>query len=289
LTSPPALCRAARPAPPRSINLSPVIFLDGNSTVATTINASGSAASGAAATGTTQPVLWAVANGSKFVINGGASQVIAFTGPTGTVSVDGGTGAHDIAALVAGSFKAGSGGGALMAGSFTEASTIQGGGDGDVMWGMGSRNTLIGGVGNEIQGGFAGGITFEGNLGLGASTTNMIANPGFGGHDTFITGNGTALISAQSDTVGGNTFKEGVPGTNNVATITGFNVGADTVSLNRPGGAGDYSTVTGSTAGIGQIAVSVAGGNTTLAFGDGTKWTIVGANLSSGTNFFHTT
>jgi len=262
---------------------SDVIFINGSSTVATTINAAGSAVSGAAAAGTTQPVLWVVDQGAPVVVDGGASQVIAFSSGLGSMSVNGGTGSHDIAVLITGSFKAGTGGGALMAGSANNAATLQGGGEGDILWALGSKNTLIGGAGNEIQGGFSGGVTFEGNLGAGASTTNMIANPGFGGHDTFITGHNTNLISAQSDTVGGNTFKEGVAGSaSDVATINGFNVGADTVSLTNPAG-GNYTTVTGSTATSGQIAVSVSGSNTVLNFGDGSKWTIVG--VTSGIHF----
>jgi hypothetical protein len=104
------------------------------------------------------------------------------------------------------------------------------------------------------------------------------------GGNQFITGNGVNDINAFG---GSNTFSEGVTGTagslSNTATITGFDAGTDSISLSIPGG-GTYSTITGGTPAATQILVSTAGGNSTLQFGDGTTWTIVGAALT-GSNF----
>jgi hypothetical protein len=94
---------------------------------------------------------------------------------------------------------------------------------------------------------------------------------------------GAGATQVQANNLGSNTYQEGLTAANGLATITGFNVGSDTISLHNPAG-GTYTTVPGTEAGAGQIAVNVSGGNATLAFGDGTTWTIVGAALT-GSNF----
>jgi hypothetical protein len=62
-----------------------VIFLEGSSSVATTVNASGSTATVAA--GMFQPELWVVANGGSGVVNGGAQAILAFSSGNGVLSV----------------------------------------------------------------------------------------------------------------------------------------------------------------------------------------------------------
>jgi len=280
----------------------PVIFLSGSGSVAATINAPGSAVSGApSVTGAVEGQVWVVAGnsgGAAASINGGASQLVVFGG-SAPLTVDGGTGKGDIGVFVGGKFQAGSGGGAIMAGAANEAvaTTLMGGGNNDVFFGLSNNTTMIAGAGNEIMAGFAaapgaasaGGTTFEGNLGAGASTTTMLME--IGAKNTFITGNGTDIITAITGSIGGaaagNTFKEGVGSTvagslTNNATINGFNAAVDTISLSNPAGGPAYTTVAGTTASAGQIAVNVAGGSSTLKFGDGTTWTLVGANVTGG-------
>jgi len=265
-----------------------VLFLSGISTVPAVING---AAAGSA--GTLQPQIWVVGETQAASVNGGASQLVVFGGSQ-PMTVNGGSAAGDIGVFVAGDFQAGSGGGAIMAGSITNATSLVGGGNNDVFFGLNNQTTMQAGPGSETEAGFApapsaasvSGTVFEGNLGAGASTTTMLAE--IGGHDKFITGNGLDAILALSASVAGNTFQEGVTGTSltNTADITGFNAGADTISLDIPGG-GTYTTVGGSTAAAGQIAVSTSGGNSTLVFGDGSKWTIFGATVT-GSNFHST-
>jgi hypothetical protein len=273
-----------------------VVFVSGSGTVPATINGAG--ATGSVGADTLQPSLAVVLNGSTAVVNGGAGQVVAWnaggssTG-TGTVSVNGGTGAFDFDHGVAGYFQSGSGGNATMVSNPTLATTLVGGGNNDAMWAMGQRTTMIAGVGTQTENnvGVVGGVTFVGNLGAGASTTTMVdqafsgGGVAAGGHDTFITGNGITSVIAASP--GHNTYQEGVTnGGNNTATIFNFNTSAnssDIVSLANPVG-GFYTTVPGAVAAAGEIAVNVSGGNTTLTFGDGTMWTIVGAALT-GSNF----
>jgi hypothetical protein len=277
-----------------------VVSVSGSGTVAT-INGAG--ATGSVGANTIQPTLRVFANGGTVVVNGGAGPVQAFSNTgTGIVSVNGGTGAYDLDAGVGGYFQSGTGGNAILAGSTTQATTLVGGGNNDVMYAYNQRTTMIAGVGTQTEVGAAtvGGVTFMGNPGAGASTTTMedqafwVGGPGAGGHATFITGNGIASIIAAASgitgaPVGHNTYQEGVSNSgNNAATIFNFDTSADSsqdiVSLARPGG-GFYTPVFNSTfAAPGQIAVNVSGGNTTLTFGDGTKWTMVGAALT-GTNF----
>jgi len=282
------------------------VFLTGNSSVAATINAAGSAASGApTVTGAVQPALWVIGGnlgvaGSASVA-GGSSQIIAFGG-TSPMTVDGGTAKNDIAAFVGGKFQAGTGGGAIMAGSLSDgvATTLIGGGNNDVFFGLSNNTTMMAGLGNETMAGFAAapasatisGTTFEGNLGAGASTTTMLMETG--AHSRFVTGNGTDIVSALTGSIGGaavgNVFQEGVTGTGltNTATITGFNAAVDTISTDIAGG-GNYTTILTGTPTATQILLQpgVGGGNSTLTFGDGSKWTIVGATVT-GQNFHST-
>jgi hypothetical protein len=267
-----------------------VVVVSGSGTVPATINGAG--ATGSVPANTFQPTLYVVADSATAVVNGGAGAVVTFSRGTGTVSVDGGTGARDVNQGAAGYFKSGSGGNAIMSGNATLATTLVGGGNNDIMYAQGQRTTMIGGAGNqtEVSAATVGGVTFEGNLGAGASTTTMedqaqFVRPGTGGHATFITGNGVTSIVAAP--FGHNTYQEGVQNTvGNAATILGFNTSPDSrdiVSLANPVG-GFYTTVPGTVATPEQIAVNVSGGSTTLNFGDGTKWTIVGAVLT-GNNF----
>jgi hypothetical protein len=269
-----------------------VVFVGGSSTVATTIN-------GAGVTGPTvnpsafQPPLWVIAYGSATVptavVNSGASPVYAFS-TGGIVSVNGGSARGDINEEAPGYFKSGSGGNAILASSPTQATTLVGGGPNDNLWAIGNKTTLMAGAGNQTLASFAstpsvpaGGPILEGNLGAGASTTSMLVESDSGDH--FISGNGTTLINIApfSASIGDNTYKEGVSSASNVATISGFNVGTDTISLDNPAG-GDYVLHgTGATG----LNFTVAGGNTTVAFGDGTTWTIFNATLTD-SNFHHT-
>jgi hypothetical protein len=213
-----------------------VIFLEGSSSVAATVNASGSGTPGAVA-GAFQPELWVVANGGSGVINGGAQAILAFSSGTGVLSVDGGTAFGDIDVEAAGYFKSGSGGGAIMASNPLLATTLVGGGNNDVMFGIGNNTTMIAGAGSQTEASFAsGGETFEGDLGSGTSTTTM--DTFISGGNQFIAGNGVNDINALG---GSNTFSEGVTGTagslSNTATITGFNTGTDTISPAIPAAA----------------------------------------------------
>src|SRR5262249_15989807 len=111
------------------------------------------------------------------------------------LSVNGGTAAGDIDVEAAGFFKSGSGGGAIMASHPLLATTLVGGGNNDIMYGLGNNTTMIAGAGSQIEASFApGGETFMGNLGSGASTTTMITE--FAGGNKFITGNGVNDITA---------------------------------------------------------------------------------------------
>jgi hypothetical protein len=191
--------------------------------------------------------------------------------------VDGGTAVGDIDVEAAGYFKSGSGGNAIMASNSFLATTLVGGGNDDVMFGIGNNTTMIAGAGSQTEASFAsGGETFEGNLGSGASTTTM--ETFISGGNQFITGSGVSNVNALG---GSNIFSEGVTGTagslSNTATITGFDSGTDSISLAIPGGGGNYTTVTSGTPTASQILVQTAGGNSTLTFGDGSHWTIVGA------------
>lgn len=269
-----------------------VVSVSGNSTVPITINGAG--ATGSVGANTFQPTLFVYADNATAVVNGGAGAVVAFSTGTGTVSVNGGTAAYDINQEAAGYFKSGSGGNAAMVGNPTLATTLVGGGNNDFMRALGQKTTMIGGAGTQTEQSLAtvGGVTFEGNLGAGASTTTMQDGANFvggvdaGGHANFIIGNGVTSVFAAP--FGHNTYQEGVAnvGGNNAATIVGFNTSAnsgDIVSLFNPVG-GFYTTVPGTAAATEQIAVNVSGGSSTLNFGDGTKWTIVGAVLT-GQNF----
>jgi hypothetical protein len=165
-------------------------FLEGSSSVAATVNASGSGTTGAVP-GAFQPELWVVANGGSGVINGGAQAILAFSSGNGVLSVDGGTAVGE----AAGFFKSGSGGGAIMASNPLLATTLVGGGNNDVMFGIGNNTTMIAGAGSQTEASFAsGGETFEGNLGSGASTITM--ETFISGGNQFITGNGVNNINA---------------------------------------------------------------------------------------------
>jgi hypothetical protein len=263
-----------------------VVFVTGSSSVATTINGAGTGSS-TVNPAAFQPPLWVVASDTATIptaiVNGGASPVYAFS-TGGIVSVDGGTAAGDLNEEAPGYFKSGSGGGAIMASNPLLATTLVGGGNNDVMFGIGNNTTMIAGAGSQTEASFAtGGVMFVGNLGSGASTTTM--DTFISGGNKFITGNGVDVITALG---GDNTFSEGVTSTagslSNTATITGFNTGTDTISLAIPGGGGNYTTITSGTPTASQILVQTAGGNSTLTFGDGSKWTMVGA-IVTGTNF----
>ena len=248
-----------------------VVTVGGSSTVSTAINMPAGSGTGA------QASLWVIANGGTADVSSAAGQVVAFGGG-GSVSVDGGASKGDINVLAPGYFKAGTGGGAILAGAINGASTEQGGGSGDNLWAIGSKTTLIAGAGSESEVGFASGtgVVFQGNLVAGASTTNMLVQ--LGGGDKFITGTGPTNIQAGSASIG-NTFQEGTTlgAASNTATISGFSAGADTISLANP--AGGVYTVGAS--GAGGITITTGGGNSTVTFGDGTKWTIMGATVTS--------
>jgi hypothetical protein len=199
------------------------------------------------------------------------------------VSVNGGSARGDINEEAPGYFKSGSGGSAILASSPTQATTLVGGGPNDNLWAIGNKTTLMAGGGNQTLASFAstpsvpaGGPVLQGDLVGGASTTSMLVESGSGDH--FITGTGTTLINIApfSASIGDNTYKEGVSGAN-TATISGFNVGTDTISLSNPAG-GTYS-LGGS--GAGGVTFVTGGGNSTVHFGDGTTWTVIGATLTN--------
>ena len=93
------------------------------------------------------------------------------------------------------------------------------------------------------------------------------------GGNTFEVGAGATQV--QANNLGANTYQEGLSAANGLATITGFSVGSDTISLANPAG-GKY--VLGGTGATG-LNFAVVNGNTTVNFGDGTTWTVVGATL----------
>jgi hypothetical protein len=267
-----------------------IIGLSGSSSVASTINAGGSAVSGTVAAGVQQAEVIAFLSGNaNTVVNGGAANVILFgAGAQGSATLFGGSGI-DIDAGAGGLIEAGTGGHSLLFGSFTQATTLVGGSSTDILAAVSqaSKNTtMIAGSGAETLASFVQGATFlgvgvstmQGQGSVAPSTTNMIGE--IGGNSFQI---GAGATQVQANNLGTNTYQEGLTAANGSATITGFNVGSDTVSLANPFG-GPYTTVPGAVAHAGQIAVNVSGGNTTLAFGDGTTWTVVGAALA-GSNF----
>jgi hypothetical protein len=266
-----------------------VLSLLGSSTVASTVNAGGSAVSGTVAAGVQQAEVIAFISGSaNTVINGGAANVILFgAGALGSATLFGGSGT-DIDAGAGGLIEAGTGGGSLLFASFTNATTLVGGGNNDVLATLAEGQVMQAGVGSETLASFNQGAVYCGlgvtSLGqgptIGSATTTMIGEIG---GNRFDLGEGATQVQAWNR--GTNTYQESVAvgAASNTATITGFDVGSDTVSLLNPLG-GAYATVPGTVANAGQISVNFSGGNTTLAFGDGTTWTIVGAVLT-GSNF----
>ena len=268
-----------------SVNvLSDVIALSGSSSVAATVNAGGSAASGAASTGTQQAevigFLSGVANG---VFNGGAANVILFgAGAQGSATLFGGSGT-DIDAGAGGLIEAGTGGHSLLFGSFTQATTLVGGSSNDILAAisLGQKNTtMIAGSGAETLASFNQGAVFQGVgvstlMGQGSiapSTTNMVGEIG---GNSFQIGAGATEVLANN--LGTNTYQERLSAANGVATITGFDLGSDTVSLTNPAG-GKYAL--GGTGPTG-LTFTTGGSDTTIHFGDGTTWTVVGATLAN--------
>jgi len=264
-----------------------VISFRGTSAVATTVNAAGQG------TDPSKPSLWALMKSGNAYINGNGSDVILF--PTGGTSVSatlfGGTGT-DIDIGGGGFIKAGSGGNSVLYGStLANSTTLIGGGNNDILVSQSNGTQLTAGPGNEFLFGLAAGTTFHGDpTALAAGLQTLM--DGTTGGDTYITGfaaagtvtgagaGGTNIFSQDSN--GGNLFKEGVVNTGtgvnaNSATINGFVSGTDSISLSDPAG-GSYTTVSGTPVGA-QVAVTFGGVNSTVTFGDGTTWTVVGAHV----------
>jgi hypothetical protein len=268
-----------------SVNvLTDVIGLSGNSSVAATVNAGGSAASGAASTGTQQAEVFGFLSGAaNGVFNGGAANVVLFgAGAEGSATLFGGFGT-DIDAGAGGLIEAGTGGHSLLFGSFTQATTLIGGSSSDILASvsLGQKNTtMIAGSGAETLASFNQGAVFQGVgvstlTGQGSivpSTTNMVGEIG---GNSFQVGAGATQVHANN--LGTNTYQEGLSAANGLATIAGFDVGSDTISLANPAG-GKY--VLGGTGPTG-LTFSTGGGNSTVHFGDGTTWTVLGATLQN--------
>ena len=125
---------------------SDAITFTGDGSVATTVNAAGSAGDGGPVGGV--QLLAYVGTGSGF-INGNGSKVILFGGSTGVATLLGGAGS-DIDAGAGGLIEAGSGGGSMLFGSTVAGSTtLIGGGDGDRLSAVGENTEMIAGAGNE--------------------------------------------------------------------------------------------------------------------------------------------
>ncbi len=268
-----------------SVNvLSDVIALSGSSSVAATVNAGGSAASGAASAGTQQAeVLGFLSGAANGVFNGGAANVILFgVGAQGSATLFGGSGT-DIDAGAGGLIEAGTGGHSLLFGSFTQATTLVGGSSTDILAAISlaqKNTTMTAASGAETLASFNQGAVFQGVgvstlMGQGSiapSTTNMIGEIG---GNSFQIGAGATQVHANN--LGVNTYEEGLSAANGLATIAGFDIGSDTVSLANPAG-GKY--VLGGS-GPSGLTFTTGGGNTTVHFGDGTTWTILGTALAN--------
>jgi hypothetical protein len=260
-----------------------ILVVSGNSTTPAHVNLGGSAASGTVPATDPQAslLMYNVGNGSAIIDPGNASWLLVGVGALGTDTVFAGTGKGDIDAGAGGLIQGGSGGGNLMFGSEFVATTMVGGGNGDVMATILKAGVMQAGIGAETLASFASGSTFEGFVGVSSvAQTTMIGEVS---GNTFGVGKGNTSIQANG--IGGNTYEESIPGrAADSTTISGFNTGSDTVSLNNPNSGGaTYTTIAGSTAGANQIAVAVTGGNTVLNFGDGSQWTLLG--VTSGVNF----
>jgi hypothetical protein len=120
----------------------------GTSTVATTVNAAGGANSLGVATGGVS--MWALMKSGDVFINGNGSDVVVF--PTGTgvsATLFGGSGT-DIAVGSDGSLQGGTGGNNVLFGGFDAgATTLVGGGSGDVLWLQASGDLIKSGPGTE--------------------------------------------------------------------------------------------------------------------------------------------
>jgi hypothetical protein len=263
-------------------------FRGTGTSVATTVNAAGQGSD------TSAPSLWVLLKSANGFINGNGSDVILFptsnsSGTGVTATLFGGSGT-DIDVGAAGSIIGGSAGNNILFGGVTAASsTLFGGGSGDQLIQQGAGNVMTAGVGNEFLFALAGGNTINGFAGTQPAGDQTLMDGTTGG-DTFVTGNaangtagtgGTNIFSV-NDTNGGNLFQEGQANTGtgvdaNSATINGFVSGLDSISLADPAG-GNYTV---GASGANGITITVAGGNSTVTFGDGTTWTVISATVLS--------
>jgi hypothetical protein len=262
------------------------ITLNGNSSIAATVNAGGSAGTngGTVPAGVQQAEVVAFILGSaQGLFNAGAANVVLFgAGNAGSATLFGGTGT-DINAGAGGLIEAGTGGNSQLYGSFNQATTLVGGSSTDLLASVQKNTTLIAGAGSETLASFNQGAvlmgfgvsTLIGQGSPGASATNMIGE--IGGNSFQI---GAGATQVQANNFGSNLYEEGFSSANGLATITGFNVGTDTISLSNPAG-GTYALNSSGPAGL---TFTTGGGSTMVHFGDGTTWTVVGATLTN-TNF----
>ena len=261
-----------------TVNLEPgnefnTLVFSGSSTTAATVNAAGAGLS-------------VVQDGGAGLINANDSNVTIFGVPDaadGSVTLFGGSGTDNVS-NGSGLYRAGSGGGSMLASNTVPgAATLVGGGDGDTLQAFGGGDLMVAGSGNETLLGGQLPVIAIGSRGADAvgAITNMAG--GASGGNVFFIGNGATSIIGHHGDAGGNFYVELTSGPN-TADISDFVSGADVISLAKPGG-GEYrlDSATGPPGGTNQVAFSYISVNGNLAtevqFGDGATWTLFNAVL----------
>ena len=248
------------------------LVFTGTSTTAATVNAAGAGLS-------------VVQDGGAGLINANDSSVTVYglPGVGGSVTLFGGSGTDNVSDG-RGWFRAGTGGGSLLASdTLAGAATLVGGSDGDTLQAFGSGDLMAAGPGRESLLGGAAPVIAIGSRDAGA-TTDMVG--GAGGGNVFFIGDGATSITGNHGDAGGNVYVELSSGVE-TADIADFVSGVDMISLAMPGG-GSYQLDAGAGAQLAANQVSFSNlsidGNlaTEVQFGDGATWTLFNAVLHPG-------
>jgi hypothetical protein len=221
-----------------------IVYVQGSNPT-TTVTVAGSAGSN---------IVYVPGSGSGFINPGAGSVLIADLGGTGTETLFGGNaviGGQSISAAAftgnatvyggLGFFEGGSeGGNVLLTGTVAGATTLIGGGNGDILIGYGVNDQIYAGAGNETLLGRTGSPTLGGSVNTqvggeffatgAASTSSTFLAGDQSGNDTIAMGGGVSTIElghATSAATGitstsGNTLLQQAGFTTGSATITGF-------------------------------------------------------------------
>ena len=227
--------------------------------------------------------IYAPGAGNAFINPGAGKIQVAALGGTGSETMIGGTGSATVFAGL-GSFTGGSAGGNLLGtGTVNGATTLFGGGSGDLLFGFGQNDVLIAGAGNESLFGSSG-TTVPGAGTVPSSAASMV----------FQSGNTGANTSIFTNAQGGDTIRlgsgslsaflnhgAGVSSTNAISLLEQAGVTGGNITLfgfsPKAANANAFDKVTLNAGVTATFTATGAGNGSTLAtLSDGTKITFTG-------------